>query len=176
MGGAKTFGSGSGESGGSLEESLVEALDSNVQLSINEALAKALGPLTSHLKGFARQQGWLPSIAAAAETPSQPAKPSKVKAKTKKWAHSEAFERLSGAVLEERGYSNSRAQEATSDNSEWVTTRSKLELEVFSSMWFAGLQSLLPKIFVLSREVFRVPGIVVTIGVVRSVGSINFWL
>ncbi|KAJ1193306.1 hypothetical protein NDU88_002605 [Pleurodeles waltl] len=214
------------ENPSSLEESLVEALDSNVQLSINKAVAKALGPLTSHLKGFACQQGWLPSIAAPAETPSQPAKPSKAKAKTKKWPHSEAFERLSATVLEEHGYSNSRAQEATSDNSEWAGSDSSQEVsdsdredkpgpskrkrsdhgsshqaplklltfdpteivhprstnwtplpEVASYVqWFAILQSLLPKIFVLSREVFRVPGIVVTIGIVRSVGFMNFWL
>ncbi|KAJ1168987.1 hypothetical protein NDU88_000899 [Pleurodeles waltl] len=100
----------------SFEESLVEALDSNVQLSVNKALAKVLGPLTSHLKGFVRQQGWLPSIAAAAETPSQLTKPSKAKAKTKKWAHSEAFGRLSTTVLEEHGYSNPRTQEAPLDN------------------------------------------------------------
>ncbi|KAJ1086374.1 hypothetical protein NDU88_006493 [Pleurodeles waltl] len=112
----------------SLEESLVEALDPNAQLSINKALAKALGPLTSRLKGFARQQGWLPSIAAPAETPLQPAKPSKAKAKTKKRAHSEAFERLSAAVLEEHGYSNSRVQEATSDNSEWAGSDSSQEV------------------------------------------------
>ncbi|KAJ1211140.1 hypothetical protein NDU88_006501 [Pleurodeles waltl] len=116
------------ENPSSLEESLVEALDSNVQLSINKAVAKALGPLTSHLKGFARQQGWLPSIAAPAETPSQPAKPSKAKAKTKKWPHSEALERLSATVLEEHGYSNSRAQEATSDNSEWAGSDSSQEV------------------------------------------------
>ncbi|KAJ1105776.1 hypothetical protein NDU88_003181 [Pleurodeles waltl] len=116
------------ENPSSLEESLVEALDSNVQLSINQVVAKALGPLTSHLKGFARQQGWLPSIAAPAETPSQPAKPSKAKAKTKKWPHSEAFERLSATVLEEHGYSNSRAQEATSDNSEWAGSDSSQEV------------------------------------------------
>ncbi|KAJ1147089.1 hypothetical protein NDU88_013336 [Pleurodeles waltl] len=116
------------ENPSSLEESLVEALDSNVQLSINKAVAKALGPLTSHLKGFARQQGWLPSIAAPAETPSQPAKPSKAKAKTKKWPHSEAFERLSATVLEEHGCSNSRTQEATSDNSEWAGSDSSQEV------------------------------------------------
>ncbi|KAJ1134976.1 hypothetical protein NDU88_001422 [Pleurodeles waltl] len=101
----------------SFEDSLVEALDSNVQLSVNKALAKTLGSLTSHFKGFARQQGWLPSIAAAAETPPQLTKPSKGKSKAEKWAHSETFERLSATILDEHGYSNPRAQETPSDNS-----------------------------------------------------------
>ncbi|KAJ1159370.1 hypothetical protein NDU88_012037 [Pleurodeles waltl] len=111
----------------SYEESLVEALDSNVQLSVNKALAKALGPLTSHLKGFARQQGWMPSIVAPVETPPQPTTPSKGKSKAKKWVLSEAFERLSATVLDEHGYSNTRAQEPPSDNSEWAGSDSSQE-------------------------------------------------
>ncbi|KAJ1083925.1 hypothetical protein NDU88_004080 [Pleurodeles waltl] len=107
----------------SFEESLVEALDSNVQLSVNKALAKALSPLTSHLKGFAHQQGWLPSIAAAAETPPQLTKPFKGKSKAKKWAHSEIFERLSATVLDGHGYSNPQAQEPPSDNSSHYSAR-----------------------------------------------------
>ncbi|KAJ1122971.1 hypothetical protein NDU88_001444 [Pleurodeles waltl] len=101
----------------SFDESLVEALESNVQLSVNKALAKALSPLTSHLKGFARQQGWFPSIAASAEPTSQPPKPSKGKSKAKKWAHSEVFEQLSAEVLELYEYSNPRAQAHSSDDS-----------------------------------------------------------
>ncbi|KAJ1081677.1 hypothetical protein NDU88_001855 [Pleurodeles waltl] len=48
----------------SFEESLIEALDFNVQLSVNTALSRALGPVISHLKGFTRQQGWLPPLTA----------------------------------------------------------------------------------------------------------------
>ncbi|KAJ1138438.1 hypothetical protein NDU88_004823 [Pleurodeles waltl] len=81
----------------------------------------------SHLKGFARQQGWLPSIAAAAEAPPQQTKPSKGKAKAKKWAHSEAFEWLSATVLDEHGYSNPRAQEPPSDNSKWADSDASQE-------------------------------------------------
>ncbi|KAJ1163198.1 hypothetical protein NDU88_003661 [Pleurodeles waltl] len=112
----------------SFEESLVEAWDSNIQLSVNKALAKVLDPLTSHLKSFASQQGWLPSIAATEEPPSQPPKPSKEKSKVKKWVHSEAFERLSATVRDKHGYSNPRAQAPSSHNSphysEWACSDS----------------------------------------------------
>ncbi|KAJ1083415.1 hypothetical protein NDU88_003574 [Pleurodeles waltl] len=101
----------------SFEENLVEALNNNIQLSVNKALAKALGPLTSHLKGFARHLGWLCPVAALSGSSSQLPKPSKVKAKAMNWAHSEAFEQLSAAVLEEHGYGNPHAQALSSEDS-----------------------------------------------------------
>ncbi|KAJ1167413.1 hypothetical protein NDU88_007805 [Pleurodeles waltl] len=104
------------EAPSSFEESLVEALESNVKLSVNKALAMTLGPQTSLLKGFACQQGWFPSIAAPSEPTSQPPRPSKGKSKARKWAHSDAFERLSATVLDEHGYSNPCAQAPSSDD------------------------------------------------------------
>ncbi|KAJ1097446.1 hypothetical protein NDU88_002565 [Pleurodeles waltl] len=49
------------------DDNLVGVLDNTVQLSINKALAKALGPLTHHFESFARQKGWLPHIAPSDE-------------------------------------------------------------------------------------------------------------
>ncbi|KAJ1083522.1 hypothetical protein NDU88_003684 [Pleurodeles waltl] len=99
------------------QSNLVEALDSNVQYSVNKALAKALGPLTTHLKGFVCQQGWLPPLPASEFVP-QNANPSggkaKEKSQEKRW-HFDDFEQFSASVLEEHGYSHLQPQASTSD-------------------------------------------------------------
>ncbi|KAJ1176466.1 hypothetical protein NDU88_001746 [Pleurodeles waltl] len=105
----------------SFEDSLVEALDSNVQYSVNKALAKALGPLTSHLKGFARQQGWLPSLPFSESTSQNPNPGGKAKGKSqgKRW-HSDAFEQFSASVLADHGYSHSSQVTTSNDNSNYA--------------------------------------------------------
>ncbi|KAJ1104186.1 hypothetical protein NDU88_001599 [Pleurodeles waltl] len=112
------------------EENLVEALDNNVQFLVNKALGKVLGPLTSHLKGFVCQQGWLSLIAPSAGPFPQPSKSSKGKAKSQKWEHSVGFEQLSVTALEEYGYSNPRSQTLSSDDSLRYS-----ELAGFDSSW-----------------------------------------
>ncbi|KAJ1118732.1 hypothetical protein NDU88_006919 [Pleurodeles waltl] len=106
--------------GPSFEASLVEALDSNVQYSVNKALAKALGPLTSHLKGFARQQGWLPSLPFSESTSqnSNPGDKAKGKSHGKHW-HTDAFEQFSASVLADHGYSHSSQATTSNDNSNY---------------------------------------------------------
>ncbi|KAJ1132772.1 hypothetical protein NDU88_011075 [Pleurodeles waltl] len=106
--------------GPSFEDSLVEALDSNVQYSVNKALRKALGPLTSHLKGFARQQAWLPSLPFSESTSqnSNPVGKAKGKSQGKRW-HSDAFEQFSASVLADHGYSHSSQATTSSDNSNY---------------------------------------------------------
>ncbi|KAJ1079619.1 hypothetical protein NDU88_000138 [Pleurodeles waltl] len=94
------------------DETLAGALDNTVQLSINKALERALGPLTVHFEKFARQKGWLPPIASSEETLSDQPSTSKGKAKAKSWAHSDIFRKLASSIQKEHGYSSSQAQEA----------------------------------------------------------------
>ncbi|KAJ1116568.1 hypothetical protein NDU88_004778 [Pleurodeles waltl] len=106
--------------GPSFEDSLVEALDSNVQYSVNKALAKALGPLTLHLKGFARQQGWLPSLQFSESTSLNPNPGGKAKGKSQgKHCHSDAFEQFSASGLADHGYSHSSQATTSNDNSNY---------------------------------------------------------
>ncbi|KAJ1156408.1 hypothetical protein NDU88_009127 [Pleurodeles waltl] len=95
----------------SFEENLVGVLDNNVQLSINKALAKALGPLTHHFDSFARQKVWLPPIMPSEEAQASQPSTSKGKSKAKKRAHSEIFDKLSASIQKEHGYSSSHLQD-----------------------------------------------------------------
>ncbi|KAJ1093433.1 hypothetical protein NDU88_006534 [Pleurodeles waltl] len=105
-------------------ENLAGALDNTVQLSINKALAKALGPLTHHFEYFARQKGWLPHIASSEEAlPDQPST-SKGKAKAKTWAHSDIFRKLASSIQKEHGYSSSQAQDAYGSDSDQSSSKS----------------------------------------------------
>ncbi|KAJ1201944.1 hypothetical protein NDU88_005748 [Pleurodeles waltl] len=103
--------------GPSFEDSLVEALDSNVQYFVTKALAKALGPLTSQLKGFARQQGWFPSLPFSESSSQIPNPGGKAKGKSqgKRW-HSDAFEQFSASVRADHGYSHSSQASSSNDN------------------------------------------------------------
>ncbi|KAJ1189127.1 hypothetical protein NDU88_005878 [Pleurodeles waltl] len=67
-----------------LDETLAGALDNTVQLSINKALERELGPLTVHFENFACQKGWLPPIASSEEALSDQPSTSKVFPKLKK--------------------------------------------------------------------------------------------
>ncbi|KAJ1154776.1 hypothetical protein NDU88_007519 [Pleurodeles waltl] len=119
---ARSIGEETGESvsgqGSFVEDSLVEALDSNVQYSVNKALAKALGPLTSQLKGFVRQQSWFPSLPLSESSSQIPNPGGKAKGKSqgKRW-QSDAFEQFSASVLADHGYSHSSQASTSSDNS-----------------------------------------------------------
>ncbi|KAJ1196475.1 hypothetical protein NDU88_000346 [Pleurodeles waltl] len=106
------------------DENLAGALDNTVQLSINKALERALGPLTHHFESFARQKGWLPHIASSEEAlPDQPST-SKGKAKAKPWAHSDIFRKLASSIQKEHGYSSSQAQDAYGSDSDQSSSKS----------------------------------------------------
>ncbi|KAJ1147129.1 hypothetical protein NDU88_000016 [Pleurodeles waltl] len=94
------------------EENPVGALDNSVQLSVNEALARALGPLTHHFESFARHNGCLPPITPSEEAQTGQPSTSKGKSKAKKWAHSDIFDKLSASIQKEHGYSSSQLQDA----------------------------------------------------------------
>ncbi|KAJ1212124.1 hypothetical protein NDU88_007460 [Pleurodeles waltl] len=100
------------------DETLAGALGNTVQMSINNALERALGPLSVHFEKFARQKGWLPPIASSEEALSDQPSTSKGKAKAKSWPHSEIFKKLASSIHEDHGYSFSQAQEAFSSDSE----------------------------------------------------------
>ncbi|KAJ1158915.1 hypothetical protein NDU88_011587 [Pleurodeles waltl] len=100
------------------DETLAGALGNTVQMSINNALERALGPLSVHFEKFARQKGWLPPIASSEEALSDQPSTSKGKAKAKSWPHSEIFKKLASSIHEDHGYSFSQAQEAVSSDSD----------------------------------------------------------
>ncbi|KAJ1143230.1 hypothetical protein NDU88_009541 [Pleurodeles waltl] len=100
------------------DETLAGALGDTVQMSINNALERALGPLSVHFEKFARQKGWLPPIASSEEALSDQPSTSKGKAKAKSWPHSEIFKKLVSSIHEDHGYSFSQAQEAFSSDSD----------------------------------------------------------
>ncbi|KAJ1197361.1 hypothetical protein NDU88_001221 [Pleurodeles waltl] len=106
------------------DETLAGVLDNTVQLSINKALEKALGPLTLHFESFARQKGWLPPIASSEEALSDQPSTSKGKAKTKFWAHSDIFRKLASSIQKEHGYSSSQAQDAYGSDSDQSSSKS----------------------------------------------------
>ncbi|KAJ1095711.1 hypothetical protein NDU88_000869 [Pleurodeles waltl] len=106
------------------DENLAGALDNTVQLSINKALAKALGPLTHHFESFACQKGWLPHIAPSDEALSDQPSNSKGKAKAKTWAHSDIFRKLASSIQKEHGYSSSQAQDAYCSDSDQSSSKS----------------------------------------------------
>ncbi|KAJ1132709.1 hypothetical protein NDU88_011012 [Pleurodeles waltl] len=100
------------------DETLAGALGNTVQMSINNALERALGPLSVHFEKFARQKGWLPPIASSEEALSDQPSTSKGKAKAKSWPHSEIFKKLALSIQEDHEYSFSQAQEAFSSDSD----------------------------------------------------------
>ncbi|KAJ1099756.1 hypothetical protein NDU88_004854 [Pleurodeles waltl] len=106
------------------DETLAGALDNTVQLSINKALERALGPLTVHFESFARQKVWLPPIASSEEARSDQPSTSKGKAKTKSWAHSDIFRKLASSIQKEHGYSSSQAQDAYGSDSDQSSSKS----------------------------------------------------
>ncbi|KAJ1133154.1 hypothetical protein NDU88_011451 [Pleurodeles waltl] len=106
------------------DETLAGALDNTVQLSINKALEKALGPLTLHFESFACQKGWLPPIASSEEALSDQPSTSKGKAKTKSWAHSDIFRKLASSIQKEHGYSSSQAQDTYGSDSDQSSSKS----------------------------------------------------
>ncbi|KAJ1124531.1 hypothetical protein NDU88_002982 [Pleurodeles waltl] len=95
----------------SFEENLVGALDNSVQLTVNKALAEALGPLTHHFENSARHNGWLPPITPSEEAQTAQPSTSKGKLKAKKWAHSDIFDKISASIQKEHGYSSSQFQD-----------------------------------------------------------------
>ncbi|KAJ1216642.1 hypothetical protein NDU88_004243 [Pleurodeles waltl] len=100
------------------DETLAGALGKTVQMSINNALDRALGPLSVHFENFARQKGWLPPIASSEEAFSDQPSTSKGKAKAKSWPHSDIFKKLALSIQEDHGYCFSQAQEAFSSDSD----------------------------------------------------------
>ncbi|KAJ1142433.1 hypothetical protein NDU88_008758 [Pleurodeles waltl] len=100
------------------DETLAGALGNTFQMSINNALERALGPLSVHFENFARQKGWLPPIASSEEALSDQPSTSKGKAKAKSWPHSDIFKKLASSIQEDHGYSFSQAQEAFSSDSD----------------------------------------------------------
>ncbi|KAJ1136732.1 hypothetical protein NDU88_003147 [Pleurodeles waltl] len=96
----------------SFEEILVGALDNSVQLYVNKALAKALGPLTHHFESFTHHKGWLPHITPSGEAQASQPSTSKGKSKAKKQTHSEIFDKLSASIQKEHGYSSSQQHKA----------------------------------------------------------------
>ncbi|KAJ1106391.1 hypothetical protein NDU88_003792 [Pleurodeles waltl] len=106
------------------DETLAGALDNTVQLSINKALERALGPLTVHFENFACQKGWLPPIASSEEALSDQPSTSKGKARAKSWAHSDTFKKLASSIQEDHGYSFSQAQEAYGSDSDQSSSKS----------------------------------------------------
>ncbi|KAJ1206036.1 hypothetical protein NDU88_001451 [Pleurodeles waltl] len=106
------------------DETLAGALDNTVQLSINKALERALGPLTLHFESFARQKGWLPTLASSEEALSDQPSTSKGKAKAKSWAHSNVFKKLASSIRKEHGYSSSQVQDAYGSDSDQSSSKS----------------------------------------------------
>ncbi|KAJ1204063.1 hypothetical protein NDU88_007844 [Pleurodeles waltl] len=106
------------------DETLAGALGNTVQVSINNALERALGPLSVHFENFARQKGWLPPIASSEEALSDQPSTSKGKPKAKSWPHTDIFKKLALSIQEDHGYSFSQAQEAYSSDSDQSPTKS----------------------------------------------------
>ncbi|KAJ1081809.1 hypothetical protein NDU88_001984 [Pleurodeles waltl] len=105
------------------DETLAGALDNTVQISINKALERALGPLTVQFENFARQKGWLSHIASSEALSDQPST-SKGKAKAKSWPHSDIFKKFASSIQEDHGHSFSQAQEAYSSDSDQSPSKS----------------------------------------------------